>query len=115
MRTLFLLILMLSTAGFLHAAEEQFATLKVGSETYTQVTVTTVTKTAIYFMHSRGIGTAKLKALDPALQAHFHFNAAEAAAKQAEQAQGNALYTKALREAPGTKRPAAEAPAETST
>ncbi|HTL58521.1 MAG TPA: TlpA disulfide reductase family protein [Candidatus Limnocylindrales bacterium] len=112
MRTLFLLILALGTAGFLHAADEQFATLKVGSETYTQVTITTVTKTAIYFTHSRGIGTAKLKDLDPSLQAHFHFNATEAAAKQAEQTQGNALYAKTLREAPAAKRPAAP-PVET--
>jgi len=89
--------------GLLYAAEDQFATLKVGSETYTTVTVTMVTKTAIYFTHSRGIGTAKLNDLDPAMQEHFHFNPAEAAAKQAEQAQGNALYAKALRETPPAK------------
>ena len=114
MRTLFLLLLALGTAGFLRAADEQFTTLKVGSETYTQVTITTVTKTAIYFTHSRGIGTAKLKDLDPTLQAHFHFDPAEAAAKQAEQSQGNALYAKALREAPAIKRAVTAPPTETS-
>jgi len=97
MRTLLVCLLLLS-AFLAEATEEQFATLKVGSETYTKVTITTVTKTAIYFSHSRGLGTAKLKDLDPALQEHFHFNAAEAAAQQADQTQGNALYAKALRE-----------------
>ena len=111
MRIILLLSLFWVAAGLsLRAAEEQFATLQVGSETYSKVTVTTVTKTAIYFTHSRGLGTAKLQDLDPALQAHFHFNPAEAAAQQAAQAQGNALYGKALREArpPKSAAPVAE-------
>jgi cytochrome c biogenesis protein CcmG, thiol:disulfide interchange protein DsbE len=112
MRIVVLLSLFLLGIGNLaSAAEEQFPALKIGSETYTGVTITTVTKTAIYFTHSRGIGTAKLKDLDPALQAHFHFNPAEAAAQQAEQTQGNALYSKALRETPPPKRiPAMSSP-----
>lgn len=107
MRTsLWLGLFLLAGAPLADAAEEYFATLKIGSETYRKVTVTTVTKTAIYFSHSHGLGTAKLKDLDPALQEHFHFNAAEAAAQQAEQTQGNALYSKAVREA----KPAPRAP-----
>jgi thiol-disulfide isomerase/thioredoxin len=90
--------------------EEQFPTLKVGPETYTRVTVTSVTATDLYFTHSRGMGTAKLKDLEPALQQHFHFDPAKAAARQAEQAQGNALYTKTVREAPAPKRPAPATP-----
>lgn len=105
MRYVIVLFLLLLTARFVTFAEEQFATLKVGSETYTQVTITTITKTAIYFSHSRGLGTAKLKDLDPALQEHFHFNPAEAAAKQAEQAEGNVRYATAMREAAAAKRP----------
>jgi thiol-disulfide isomerase/thioredoxin len=85
------------------AADEQLAVLKIGSETYTGVTITSVTKTAIYFSHSRGIGTAKLKDLDPALQEHFHYNPTEAAAKEAEQSQGYGQYAKALRETPPPK------------
>jgi len=104
MRNALILCSFLLGGALSEAAEEKLATLNVGSETYTGVTVTTVTKTAIYFSHSRGIGTAKLKDLDPALQEHFHFNAAEAAAKQDEQTQGNALYSKALREASSPKR-----------
>jgi len=109
MRNALKLYAFLLIAGLLQAADEKFATLNVGSETYAGVTVTTVTRTAIYFTHNRGIGTAKLKDLDPALQEHFHYNPTEAAAKQAEQTQGNALYTRALREAPASKQPAATA------
>jgi thiol-disulfide isomerase/thioredoxin len=107
---IFLPLLLLGALSPARAAEEQFATLKVGSETYSEVTVTTVTKTAIYFTHSGGMGTVKLKDLDPALQEHFHYNAAEAAAQQAQQTQGNALYSKAVREA----RPARLSPVATS-
>lgn len=112
---LLLAVCLLGAGSLARAVEEQFSSLKVGSETYTKVTVTTVTKTAIYFTHSRGIGTAKLKDLELALQEHFHFNPAEAAARQAEQAKGNALYAKALRETPPAKRVTAVAPSEAAT
>jgi len=49
------------------------------------------------------MGNAKLKDLDAAMQKLFHFDPAKAAAKQSEQAQANALYSKAAREAPAPK------------
>ena len=52
-------------------ADEKFAVLKVGSETYSNVIVTSVTATDVYFTHDKGIGNGKLKNLDPALQKHF--------------------------------------------
>src|SRR6266404_3829415 len=82
------------------AGDEQFATLKVGTNLYSKVTVTSTTATDIYFTHSHGIGNAKLKDLEPALQKHFHFDPEKAAAKQLQQKQDNALYSKAAREAP---------------
>ena len=94
---------LLLAAGVLKADDEQLATLKVGKQVYTNVKVTSVTATDIYFSHSRGMGNAKLKDLDAAMQKHFHFDPAKAAAKQAEQAQANALYSKAAREAPVPK------------
>ena len=60
-------------------AEEKLPFLKVGSDTYTNVTVTEVTKTEIYFTSDSGLGTAKLKNLDRELQAHFHFDPATVA------------------------------------
>jgi thiol-disulfide isomerase/thioredoxin len=84
--------------------EEQLPSLKVGSEVYQRVTVTSVTATDLYFTHSRGMGSAKLKDLEPALQQHFHFDPAKAAAIQAEQSRGNALYSKAVRETPAPRK-----------
>src|SRR6266852_4195700 len=97
-------------ASALRADDEQLANLKVGTQIYNNVKVTSVTSTDIYFSHSRGMGNAKLKDLDPAMQKHFHFDPPKAAAKQAEQAQANALYSKAAREAPAPKAQPASAP-----
>lgn len=73
-------------------AEERFATLKVGSEVYSNVTVTTVTATDIYFSHAKGMGNAKLKNLSPELQKQFRFDAAKSSAAEKAQAQANAQY-----------------------
>ncbi|HEX4343451.1 MAG TPA: hypothetical protein VH255_08670 [Verrucomicrobiae bacterium] len=58
-------------------ADEKLPMLKVGSEVYSNVTVTSVSKTDIFFTHSQGMGNAKLKDLDPEMQKHFHFDAAK--------------------------------------
>ena len=101
---------LLFSALILRAADEQFATLKVRDQVYSNVKVTSVTATDIYFTHSQGIGNAKLKDLEPAIQKQFHYDPAKAAAKQAAQAQENALYNKTAREAPAPKKPAATPP-----
>src|ERR1051325_7707736 len=84
----------------LRAADEHFATLKIGDEVYTNVTVTSASATEIFFTHSRGIGNAKHKNLDSALQNLFHFDPTKAAAKQSEQVKANALYNQAVRDSP---------------
>src|SRR5208282_30373 len=66
-------------------ADEKLPVLKVGSETYSNVTVTEVTATDIYFISDKGLANAKLKDLDPALQKHFHYNPAAAAAVEKQQ------------------------------
>ncbi len=91
-------------SGLARAADEKFDTLRIGSEVYSNVTVTSVSASDISFLHSRGVGNAKLKSLEPALQKRFHFDPAKAAAKQAEDAQANALYTQGLRNAPTAKQ-----------
>ena len=49
-------------------AEEKLARLQVGAENYTNVTITTVTPTDIYFTHASGMGNAKLKSLPPEMR-----------------------------------------------
>jgi thiol-disulfide isomerase/thioredoxin len=73
-------------------ADEHIPVLKVGSEVYSNVTVTGVTATDIYFSHARGMGNVKLKNLDPGLQRHFRYDAARAGAVEKQQLQANAQF-----------------------
>jgi len=93
-----------ATAASVHADDEHLATLQVGAETYTNVTVTSVSATEIFFKHSRGIGNAKLKNLQPSLQKIFHFDPAKAEAQQAEQTKASAIYHEAARNTPTSRR-----------
>ncbi len=91
-------------------ADEKLPLLEVNGDVFTDVTVTRVTTTDIYFTHSQGIGTAKLKKLTPDLQQHFHYDADKATAAEKEQAQANAEYREKLAKAkpPTPKVPVAE-------
>lgn len=73
-------------------ADEHFSTLKIGADTFTDVTVTMVTATDIYFTYSGGMSNAKLKNLDLDLQKHFAFNADKAAAVEKSHTQANSEY-----------------------
>jgi hypothetical protein len=66
-------------------ADETLPVLKVGVDVYTNITVTRVTTTDIYFTYDKGMGNAKLKKLDPAMQQHFHYDAAKGAAVEQQQ------------------------------
>lgn len=70
-------------------ADEKLSVLKVGSETYSNVTVIKVSPTDVYFVSDKGLANAKLKDLSLAMQKHFHYDPAKAAALQTVQA-GNA-------------------------
>jgi hypothetical protein len=73
--------------ALLAQADEKLPMLKSGDNVYSNVTVTSVTATDIYFTHSGGIGNAKLKNLDPVWQKHFHFNSTNAVAVEKKQAE----------------------------
>ena len=100
---------LVASVAALHADDEHFSTLKVGSEVYSNVTVTSVTSTHVYFSHSRGVGSAKLKDLGPDLQKQFHYDAATAAAADAQRYQANAAYRQALM-APPAPAPTRQSP-----
>ena len=76
--------------------DEALPLLKVGSEVYSNVTVTSVTATDIYFSHAQGLGNAKLKNLAPDLQAHFHYQPATAGEAEQKQLEANAQYRQEL-------------------
>jgi hypothetical protein len=73
-------------------ADEKLPLLKVGKDCYTNVTVTEVTVTDIYFTHAHGMGNAKLKDLEPELQRHFGYSPAVADAAEKSQAEARARY-----------------------
>lgn len=97
-RNAFVILVLALFACRLHSAENPASTeiklpvLKVGNEVYSNVTVTAITTTDIYFTHSRGMGNAKLERLDPELQKKFHFDAKKAAGKENRQKQANAEF-----------------------
>lgn len=87
-------------------ADEKLPVLKVNGDVYSNVTVTAVTPTDIYFTSAGGMGNAKLKNLDPELQKHFHYDAAKSLQVENNQAQANAEYRKKLLNTPAPSRPA---------
>ena len=89
-------------------AAEHFDILKINTETYTNVTVTTISATDIYFTHARGMGNAKLKTLDPKLQSHFAYNPGKAAEEEKAHVEANAQFREQLRKTQSAPRPAVD-------
>jgi len=73
-------------------ADEQFRTLQVGDDTFTNVTITKITATDVYFFHDGGMSNAKLKKLSPALQKHFHYDPEKAGHVESKQAANQAGF-----------------------
>jgi len=91
-----LIIVGLLAAAIRVSAAEHLPVLKVGSEVYSNVTVTSVTATDIFFSHARGLGNAKLKNLEPEQQTHFHFDAAKGGEAEKQQAAAHLKYRQEL-------------------
>jgi cytochrome c biogenesis protein CcmG/thiol:disulfide interchange protein DsbE len=80
-------------AGLAAGAEaDRLPSLKVGSEVYSNVIVTSISATDIYFDHAQGVGNAKLKNLDPSLQKRFKYDAAKAGEVEKSQREANARF-----------------------
>ena len=95
-------------------ANEKLPVLNAGSEVYSNVTVTTVTATDIYFTYAGGMANVKLSKLDPALQKHFGYNPTKASAAEQKQAAANAQYhIQAINQSP-TRPPPDEGKAQPS-
>src|ERR1700722_12879383 len=91
------------------SADEQLPRLEAGGEVYTNVTVTMVTTTDIFFTHAGGVGSVKLKRLDPGLQKHFGFDPEKARQAEITQVRANAEF-RAEAAKPAAVRPASAAP-----
>jgi thioredoxin-related protein len=88
-------------------ADEKMPVLKVGSDVYSDVTVTTITTTDVYFTYNNGKGmaNAKLKSLSPELQKHFHYDPAKAGETEQKQAQANTKYHNLIISQPAARPP----------
>ena len=85
-------ILILCLVTLVAGADETLPLLTIKGQTYSNVTVTAVSATDIFFSHAGGMGNAKLKDLDPKLQAHFHYDAAKSERAEKAQATNNVLF-----------------------
>jgi thioredoxin-related protein len=88
----FIIVFSLIAAVGAVRADEKLPVLKAGINTYSNVTVTTVTATDIYFTYGGGMGNVKLKLLSPELQKHFGYDPKQADAAEQKQAAANAQY-----------------------
>lgn len=61
-------VLLFVCTGTLRAEEESFPVFKVGTRTYTNVTVTTKAKKYVFILHSTGMANIKVADLSPELQ-----------------------------------------------
>lgn len=86
--TLIILVSGLRTAR----ADEKIAVLAAGSEVYSNITVTSVSATDVYFTYSGGMANVKLKKLSPEWQKHFNFDPDKAQAAELQQADNKTRY-----------------------
>jgi cytochrome c biogenesis protein CcmG, thiol:disulfide interchange protein DsbE len=99
----------LLVTGMFARADETLPVLKVADETYTNVTVTSVTATDLYFRYPGGMGNAKLKNLSLDLQQHFHFDPAKSRETEQKQRESDAQFHAAIASIkPSTSSPQAE-------
>jgi len=98
------LMILTVLAGFARA-DEKFPLLQAGSQVYTNVNITKVGATDIFFTHAGGMANVKLKTLSPELQKHFNYDPQKARAVEQKKADDNAAYQKQLAQQPAVRPP----------
>jgi len=86
-------------------ADENFPVLQAGGETFSNVTITSVSATDIYFTYTGGMENVKIKTLSPALQKHFGFDLKKAQVRELEMAENKVRYHAQLLEQPAAHPP----------
>ena len=84
-------------------ADEQLSLLQAGNDRYTNITVTSVSATDVYFTYAGGMANVKIKILSPDLQKHFSFDPKQAKAEELKQAGNNLKYHDQLLHQSGPK------------
>ena len=99
-----LTMILIALAGNLRA-DEKSPLLQVGGDTYTNVIVTTVSATDIYFIHAGGMANVKIKYLSPEWQKHFNFDPQQAQVVELKQSADKVKYHAQLLEQPAVQAP----------
>ncbi|HSY19971.1 MAG TPA: thioredoxin family protein [Candidatus Acidoferrales bacterium] len=86
-------------------ADEKLPVLRAGNITYSNITVSTVSATDVYFTYSGGMGNVKLKDLSPDLQQHFKYDPDKAREAEQKQAENKAKYHEQLLHQPAAQPP----------
>jgi thiol-disulfide isomerase/thioredoxin len=97
--------ILLLAATFSARADEKFAVLKAGNETFTNVNVTKVSATDVFFTHAGGMMNVKIQKLSPELQKHFQFDPEKAKAEELKRAENKAKFSEQARQKPVAKAP----------
>jgi thioredoxin-related protein len=103
----FIYPLLLAVLVFTARAGEKIPVLQAGGNTYSNVTVTSVSTTDIFFTHAGGMGNVKIKTLSPEWQKHFNFDAQKAHTAELKQSTNQAAYYDQLLQTP-TVHPAVQ-------
>jgi len=104
--TIFWLLAGITLNPFTTFGQTRLPLLHAGDESFTNVVITSVTPTDLYFSHAGGMGNVKLKSLDAALQKKFDYNPTNAA----NVAKAQAEATKNYYIAKASEKPPAAAP-----
>jgi len=86
-------------------ADEKLPVLRAGSVTYSNITVTSVSATDVYFTFAGGMGNVKLKNLSPDLQKHFNYDPNKAKEAEQKQAENKLKYHDQLLHQPAVQPP----------
>jgi len=109
MKSLRLTCLMTLCTAFLLQAQVKLPELKTPLQTYTNVTILSVSATDVNFKHSLGLANAKLRDLEPDMQKLFKYDPAKAGEAAGKQSAANAEYRRqAAAQKPVVKAPQPE-------
>lgn len=80
----------------LSAGPIKLETMRVGTRTYTNVTITSFSTSDVYFSHSQGVANAKIRNVEPAVQKLLDYNPDRAQVAEQAQEQADKRYEGAL-------------------
>src|SRR5262252_3098731 len=96
LRTLCLVGVLMTALSLDAAIPMKLPRLKVGNETYTNITVTGVNATDLFFSYPGGAKNVKLRALEPEIQKLFDFDPTAATQAERQRAENESRYENAV-------------------